>query len=63
MPVWFRIVTKITPNAWGVDGFTTLVLGGGLHDILTPVLALLCMGLILFAVAVLLFSRRGLTEK
>jgi ABC-2 type transport system permease protein len=63
MPVWFRIVTKITPNAWGVDGFTTLALGGGLHDILTPLLALLGMGLLLFAIAVILFSRRGLTER
>ena len=63
MPVWFRYVTKITPNAWGVDGFTTLALGGGLHDILTPILALLAMGLLLFAIAVILFSRRGLTEK
>ncbi len=63
MPVWFRYVTKITPNAWGVDGFTTLALGGGLHDILTPILALLVMGLLLFAIAVVLFSRRGLTER
>jgi len=63
MPVWFRYVTKITPNAWGVDGFTTLALGGGLHDVLTPILALLAMGLILFAVAVILFSRRDLTGK
>jgi ABC-2 type transport system permease protein len=63
MPIWFRYVTKITPNAWGVDGFTTLALGGGLHDILTPILALSAMGLLLFAIAVLLFGRRGLTEK
>jgi ABC-2 type transport system permease protein len=63
MPVWFRYVTKITPNAWGMDGFTTLALGGTLHDILTPLLALLAMGLLLFAVAVLLFSRRGLKER
>jgi ABC-2 type transport system permease protein len=63
MPVWFRYMTKITPNAWGVDGFTTLALGGGLHDILSPTLALLVMGLLLFAIAVILFRRRGLTEK
>jgi ABC-2 type transport system permease protein len=62
MPVWFRTITKITPNAWGVDGFTTLALGGGLHDILIPILALLVMGLVLFAIAVVLFNRRGLTE-
>ena len=63
MPVWFRYITKITPNAWGMDGFTTLALGGGLHDILTPILALLAMGLLLFAIAVFLFSRRGLTRE
>jgi ABC-2 type transport system permease protein len=63
MPIWFGYVTKITPNAWGIDGFTTLTLGGGLHDIQTPLLALLVMGLILFAIAVILFNRRGLTER
>ena len=63
MPAWFRVFTKITPNAWGVDGFTTLALGGGLHDILLPILALLGMGLLLFVVAVLLFNQRGLTEQ
>jgi ABC-2 type transport system permease protein len=63
MPAWFRYITRITPNAWGVSGFTTLALGGGLHDILIPILALLAMGLSLFAIAVILFSRRGLTER
>jgi len=63
MPAWFRYISKITPNAWGLEGFTTLALGGGLHDIVTPILALLAMGLILFAIAVLLFNRRGLMER
>jgi len=63
MPTWFRYISKITPNAWGLQGFTTLALGGGLHDIVTPILALLAMGLILFAIAVLLFNRRGLVER
>jgi ABC-2 type transport system permease protein len=63
MPDWFRMLTKITPNAWGVDGFTTLALGGGLADILQPVLALLVMGLVLFSLAVLLINQRGLTQK
>jgi len=63
MPAWFRYISKITPNAWGLEGFTTLALGGGLHDIVTPILALLAMGLILFAIAVLLFNRRGLVER
>jgi ABC-2 type transport system permease protein len=63
MPVWFRYITKITPNAWGIEGFTTLALGGGLRDIQTPLLALLVMGLVLFAIAVFLFKRRGLMER
>jgi ABC-2 type transport system permease protein len=57
------MITKITPNAWGVDGFTTLALGGGLKDILTPILALLVMGSALFTVAVLLINRRGLADR
>ncbi len=63
MPAWFQAVSKITPNAWGIQGFTTLALGGGLQDILTPILALLVMGAILFAIAVGLINRRGLVEK
>jgi ABC-2 type transport system permease protein len=63
LPVWFQVVTKITPNAWGIDGFTTLALGGGLQDILIPIAALLIMGSVLFAAAVFLFNRRGLAER
>ena len=62
MPAWLRYVSKITPNAWGVDGFTTLALGGRLPDILPSILALLIMGLLLFSLSVILFSRRGLAE-
>lgn len=63
MPLWFRIVTKISPNAWGLEGFTTLALGGKLPDILTPILALLCMGILLFSISVFLMKKRGLVEK
>lgn len=63
MPAWFQLVTKITPNAWGIDGFTTLAMGGGLPDIRTPILGLVCMGISIFAIAALLFNRRGLTER
>ena len=63
MPEWFRLLTRITPNAWGIEGFTTLALGGGLGDILVPVLALLGMGGTLFVVAALLLNRRGLAVK
>ena len=62
MPDWFRVIAKISPNAWGVDGFTTLARGGTLPDIMTPVFALLAMGALLFAVAVFLFNRRGMMK-
>lgn len=62
MPDWFRIISRITPNAWGVDAFTTLALGGSLGNILTPILVLLAMGALLFVVAILIFNRRGLTQ-
>ncbi len=63
MPRWFQLVTKVSPNIWGLDGFTTLALGGGLQDIRTPLLALFVMGAVLFIAAVLLFNRRGLMAK
>jgi ABC-2 type transport system permease protein len=59
MPVWMQWVSKITPNAWGLNGFTTLALGGGLGDILSPVLALLAMGALLFTLSAIIFKRRG----
>jgi ABC-2 type transport system permease protein len=64
MPGWFRLASRITPNAWGLDGFTTLALGGRLTDILPVVAALLIMGLVLFGVAVatLLVGRRGILQ-
>ena len=62
MPGWFQVVSKITPNAWGLDGFTTLALGGTLGDILGPVAALLMMAAVLFTAAVLIFNRRGMVQ-
>jgi ABC-2 type transport system permease protein len=62
LPEWFQTLGKITPNAWGLEGFTILALGGGLADILVPVAALLIMGATLFTAAVLLLNRRGLAE-
>jgi ABC-2 type transport system permease protein len=63
MPGWFTMLSKFTPNAWGLDAFTTLALGGGLSNIVTPVLALLTMGAVLFTVAVVILSRRGIAEE
>jgi ABC-2 type transport system permease protein len=61
MPTWFQLASKITPNAWGLDGFSTLALGGGLDLIVKPILGLLVMGLALFTISLALFNRRGMT--
>jgi linearmycin/streptolysin S transport system permease protein len=63
MPSFLRTVSKITPNAWGLDGFTTLALGGTLKNLTEPITALLIMGAVLFAIAVVLFNRNGLVQK
>jgi ABC-2 type transport system permease protein len=63
MPGWFTALSKMTPNAWGLDAFQTLALGGGLSNILTPLLALLVMGLVLFTIAVVILNRRGIAEQ
>jgi ABC-2 type transport system permease protein len=63
MPAYVRTLSKITPNAWGLDGFTTLALGGTLLNLIQPITALLIMGAMLFAVAVVLFNRKGIMQK
>ena len=63
MPSFVRTVSKITPNAWGLDGFTTLALGGTLPNLREPITALLIMGALLFGIAVLLFNRSGIVQK
>ncbi|MFH2101819.1 MAG: ABC transporter permease [Chloroflexota bacterium] len=63
MPAIVQAASKITPNAWGLDGFATLALGGGLEHIMKPVLALFGMGLVLFAVSLALFNRRKVMQR
>lgn len=63
MPSLVQAVSKITPNAWGLDGFTTLALGGTLPNLVEPIMALLIMGVLLFVVAVLLINRNGIMQK
>jgi len=63
MPAFIQTFSKITPNAWGLDGFTTLALGGTLKNLTEPITALLIMGTVLFAIAVVLFNRNGLVQK
>jgi len=62
-PPIIQTISKITPNSWGLDGFTTLALGGTLQNLTEPITALLIMGAILFGIAVVLFNRNGLVQK
>jgi ABC-2 type transport system permease protein len=63
MPPFFHTISKITPNAWGMDGFITLALGGTLRNLGEPITALVIMGIVLFGIAVALFSRNGIMKK
>jgi ABC-2 type transport system permease protein len=62
-PVWFQWISKITPNAWGLDGFSILASGGRLSDILVPLAGLLVMGCMLFGAATWVFNRRGIVQR
>jgi len=50
-------LSRITPNAWGMDGFSILAGGGSLAQIIRPLLALIFMGGGLTAVAGWLLAR------
>jgi ABC-2 type transport system permease protein len=58
LPPVIQWASKITPNAWGLEGFTTLAQGGSAADLGTPLAALLIMGAVLFIAAVLIFNRQ-----
>jgi ABC-2 type transport system permease protein len=62
LPGWVQIISHISPNAWGMDGFTTLALGGRLTDLGLPILGLVTMGALLFVVATVLINKRGIVN-
>jgi ABC-2 type transport system permease protein len=57
------LLSKITPNAWGQDGFALLARGGSLADLLPILAALWLMAAVLIAGAVLVFNRRGFLQR
>lgn len=62
-PGALNTVGKITPNAWAMDGFTILARGGTTADLIPVLLALLAMGVILLAISVVLFNRKGFLQR
>ena len=63
LPAPIQFISRITPNYWGLQGFTTLAAGGKFNGIVTPLLWLLGMFLVLFIIGAALFSQRGLGKK
>lgn len=63
MPPVVRFLSGMTPNAWGLDGFQTLALGGTLANLGRPIAALLIMGSLLFGVSAFIFGRSNLMKK
>ncbi|HCR71692.1 MAG TPA: hypothetical protein DIW23_09625 [Anaerolineae bacterium] len=63
MPAFVQTLSKITPNAWALDGFASLAFGGNIASLTTPLLALLTMGILLFLVSAFLFGRKNLVQK
>jgi ABC-2 type transport system permease protein len=58
LPQFLRTASLITPNAWGLEGFTQLAFGGGLADMTTILLALTLMAAVLFTLSTFAFSRQ-----
>lgn len=60
MPPAVYVLSRLTPNAWGLDGYAILAGGGSLSQIAQPLLALGLMGVVLITLAgmVLMRSRR-----
>jgi ABC-2 type transport system permease protein len=58
MPQWLQAASMFTPNAWGLEGFTSLTAGGSVQAVIVPVVALLIMAAVLFGVATVAFRRQ-----
>lgn len=53
-----QALSKLTPNAWALDGFYDLATGAGIAALAVPVAALLGMAIVLFAIAAFIFRQR-----
>ena len=56
-----KLISRITPNAWAMDGFETLALGGTMKDIVVDFIGLLAMAVILFGISIIVSRKRWVT--
>jgi len=61
-PAWLVAVGRVTPNAWGMEGFAALARGATLSGVALPLTALVVMAAVLFGAAALVFSRTSLNR-
>lgn len=59
---FMETISRITPNAWALDGFVALSQGGTTADIITELMALIIMGALLFIIAVVFFRRNPIIK-
>jgi ABC-2 type transport system permease protein len=53
MPQWMQTVGYLSPIAWAMEGFRTVIFhGGGLQDVVVPVLVILVITAVAFLIAV-----------
>ncbi|MAT44880.1 MAG: hypothetical protein CL609_21320 [Anaerolineaceae bacterium] len=58
LPEWLQNASLITPNGWGLEGYTNLSLGNGFESVLPAIIALFIMALVLFLISSLIFRRQ-----
>jgi ABC-2 type transport system permease protein len=58
LPEWLRNASYISPNAWGLEGYSRLAAGGTLPEIAIQISALLLMAFLLLGVASIAFRRQ-----
>lgn len=58
LPEWLQFASRISPNAWGLEGLEILQAGGGWLELAPTLLGLVIMAAVLFAVSVFAFRRR-----
>ncbi len=57
MPQWMQVVGHISPIAWAMEGFQTVIFhGGGVQDVIPPMLVLLAITAVCFIIAVRRFK-------